>query len=215
MYINLKQVNKYLQRGDLELLCAIKQGDTEYLIETYWLDEKKRFEELDLITEVKTKKKGEHPYKALRLTEKAKKMLISMSFEGSCDEETETLGNWIINTYKNKAGGIVKNKIELKRRLQWYKTITGINGNFLALLIQCAMNDTYDPECGQSFYDYKKDNPRGILSNMGENLMWTPPNNFARKYTLVDSTLYRYYEDNEDYIKAVWFKNLNEDGTRK
>jgi len=215
MYINLQKVKKQLKRGDLELLCAIKQLDTDYLIEEYWFEAFERFKSLDFITEVKTKKKGEHPYKALRLTEKAKKLLISISYEGAVDDESENIGNWLIKVYLKKAGGIVKNKTELKRRIMWFKTVTGIKGNFLAVLIQCSLNDMYDSESEQSFYDFKKDNPRAILSNMAENLFWTAPNNYARNYTIADSPLYRYFEDNEEYVKEAWVKYLNEDGSRK
>ena len=77
------------------------------------------------------------------------------------------------------------------------------------------MQDTYDPECGQSFYDAKKYNPRLILSNLAENLFWMPQSHFDRHYTLDKSPLFTYYEDNQEYIKQVWNQLLDEDGSRK
>jgi hypothetical protein len=214
MYINLSVLGKSgLEYSDLVFLAAIKQMDKE-VIDKLTGDTFNRLEQLSLLTSIKGKK-GDNPIYNIRLSEKGKKLMTDLSFEGAVDDESEKIRDWVVSVYKNKNGGIVKNKTELGRRIHWFKTITDIRGNFLAVLIQCVMQDTYDPECGQSFYDAKKDNSRLILSNLAENLFWMPQSHFDRHYTLDKSPLFTYYEDNQDYIKQVWNQLLNEDGSRK
>lgn len=212
MYINLKQTQKYLIRGDLELLTAIKQVDTEYLNKELTETDLSRFEALEFIERVKTPKKGQTP---LRLTKKAKNYLNEISYEGSVDDETNVLADWLIGVYKNKPGGIVKNKTEFKRRLMWFKTITQISGNFLAVLLQAFISDTYNDKDGLTVREFMEQNPRGVLNNMLDILCWNPPNHFARNYTLADSPLYIYYENNQAYIEEMWAKTLDENGNRK
>lgn len=210
-YINLDLlIKKQISPEELVQLIAIKQRK-ENLIKEEFLG---RFEELGYTKYIKGKKSSKIS-ELVRLSPIGEKLLNDLSFAGAVDEETEKIADWIIGVYKNKEGGIVKNKTELKRRLQWFKETTQIKGNFLAVLIQLAMLDTYNPECGQSFYDAKKENPRLILSNMAENLLWMPASHFDRNYTLDKSPLYTYFEDNEQYVRQVWAQKLNEQGNIK
>lgn len=202
MYINLHKL-KHLHFGDIEILVALKQKETGLLIEYMTDDHLERFRNLGYLDEVKTKK-GEHIYASLRASKKLKDFLIECSYEGAADEESEKLANWIINVYKSKSGGIVKNKLEIKRRIHWFKTITGISGNRLAILMSCFIQDTYNEKDGESVKEFMDRNKRGVLSNMCDVICWNPPNHFARHYTLADSPLYRYYEDNTEYIEKVW-----------
>ena len=212
MYINLKLFKKSnLSAEQLIQLIAIKQKEQNYIKEEFL----GRFEELGLVSYVKQKNKSQKSSELVRLSDKASKLLNDLSFAGASDEETEKIASWIIGVYKNKEGGIVKNKTELKRRVQWFKEITQIKGNFLAVLIQLAMLDTYNPECGQSFYDAKKENPRLILSNMAENLLYMPQSHFDKHYTLDKSPLYSYFEDNEPYVRQIWAQKLDEEGNIK
>lgn len=214
MYINLSVLGKSgLEYSDLVFLAGIKQVDKEVL-EKLTGDVFNRLEGLSLLTSIKGKK-GDNPIYNVRLSDKGKKLMTDLSFEGAVDDESEKIRDWVVSVYKSKNGGIVKNKTELGRRIQWFKVITEIRGNFLAVLIQCVMQDTYDPECGQSFYDSKKYNPRLILSNLAENLFWMPQSHFDRHYTLDKSPLFTYYEDNQEYIKQVWNQLLDEGGIRK
>lgn len=215
MYLNFTPIRQSLQRGDLELLTAIKQVETDYLIKELTETDLERFKAINFISEVKLKKKGDHLYTTLRASDILKKLLISISFEGAPDEESKKIAEWIFSVFKNRSGGIIKNKTETVRRLFWFKTITKIEGNFLALLIQSFFNDTYDSNSGLSVKEFMEENKRGVLNQMCDNVFWQPPNHFARNYTLADSPLYRYYEDNEQFIKAVWETNLDTEGNRK
>lgn len=212
MFINLEKfVKSGLTAEELILLCYVKQEIPKYLednSELFGVVEGKGF-----ISFIKGKPKDSKYVKA-RLSDKGKKVLISLVTSSVSDEATAIQG-FVSKTYKRKNGGIVKNEKELGRRIQWFMDVTGIYRNYLSLLIRCAIMDTYDPDCGETFHEAKKSNPRLILSNMAENLFWTPENHFSKHYTLDTSPLYRYYIDNEEYIKQVWEANLNEDGTQK
>jgi len=215
MYLNFNPIEKNLQRGDLELLVALKQVETDYLLKELTESDLKRFKTLDFISEVKLKKKTDHVYTTLRASDILKKLLISISFEGAPDDESKKIGEWVFSVFKNRSGGIIKNKTETIRRIHWFKTVTTIQGNFLALLIQSYFSDTYDANSGLSVKEFMDANPRGVLNQMADNIAWSPPNHFARNYTLADSPLYRYYEDNEQYIKSMWEANLDEAGNKK
>ncbi len=215
MYINLHKTQKKLKRGQLELLVALKQVDIEYLLKELTEGDLSSFEALEFISRVKVKKKDEHPYTSLRLSPKGKEFLVGCSFEGAPDEQTEVIVNWLVGIYKKKSGGIVKNKKEIARRIHWFKTVTGITGNYLGILLSNFINDTYDSTTGDSVQEFMERNPRGVLSNMLDNVCWTPPNIMAKHYTLADSPLYTYYQDNEEYIKDLWEKLLDENGNKK
>jgi 5'-deoxynucleotidase YfbR-like HD superfamily hydrolase len=188
-------------------LCGIKQIEKEVL-EQVTGDIFLRLDGLGLLTSIKGSLK-ENPAYRIRLSDKGKKLLTDMSYEGSADEETEVLTNWLVQLYKSKSGGIVKNKTEIKRRIQWFKTITGVSGNKLATLLQCFINDTYNEQEGVSVKEFMENNPRGVLSNMLDNVCWQPTSLYDKHKTLDKSPLWQYFEDNKEYVEHVWkSKNL-------
>lgn len=208
MYINLSVLGKSgLEYSDLVFLAAIKQVDKE-ILEKLTGDTFNRLEGLSLLTSIKGKK-GDNPAYNIRLSEKGKKLMADLSFEGAVDDETEIIADWLINIYKSKSGGIVKNKTETKRRIQWFKTVTQIKGNKLAVLLQCFLQDTYNEQDGLTVKEFMERNPRGVLSNMLDNVCWQPTSLYDKHKTLDKSPLWQYYEDNMEYINKVWeSKNL-------
>jgi len=210
MYCNLTQYPKYLEPEDLFYLISLKQ----VMLLEIPLKSLERFNENGLTTHIKGKK-GQTDLEKLRLSEKGKKLLTTLSFTGAVDEESANIRDWLVNFYKSKKGGIVKNKVELGRRIHWWKNETQIKGNFLALLIKSAMNDMFDSENGQTVQEFMESNPRGILSNLAENLLWTPSSHFDKHYSLDKSPLYAYFEDNEEYIKKLWETYLFENGEKR
>ena len=208
MYINLSVLGKSgLEYSDLVFLAAINQTDKE-VIDKLTGGTFNRLEGLSLLTSIKGKK-GDNPAYNIRLSEKGKKLMTDLSFEGAVDEETEIIADWLINIYKSKSGGIVKNKTETKRRIQWFKTVTQIKGNKLAVLLQCFLQDTYNEQDGLTVKEFMERNPRGVLSNMLDNVCWQPTSLYDKHKTLDKSPLWQYYEDNMEYINKVWeSKNL-------
>lgn len=214
MYINLPLLESVNLTGeDLINLIASKQAEVSFL-EKMSEDSYNRLLTYGYIKHINAKNKKEHKFASVRLSDSGKKILVELSFEGVVDEETKVLAEWVKSVYKNKSGGIVKNAKELERRIHWFKTITNIKGNFLAILIQHAMQDTYNPDYGGSFAEYKNLNPRAILSNLAENLFWMPSSIMDKHKTLDKSPLYTYYEDNKDYIENIWKKTLDEEGNK-
>lgn len=208
MYINLELFrSKKLLPEDLYYLVGIKLKDIKVL-EELTTDAFTRFEEAGLLTFIKGKK-GDNPILNIRLSKKGVKLTNDLSYEGAVDEETSVLNNWLINIYKNKSGGIIKNKTENQRRIQWFKTITGISGNKLATLLSCFIQDTFNDSSGLTVREFMEQNPRGVLSNMLDNVCFSPTSVFDRHKTLDKSPLWQYYTDNQEYIEKIWkSKNL-------
>ena len=204
MYLNISVFTKSnLQFSDLVFLAAINQTETDWLIENLNEDVYNRFNELSLIKHIKQKSKKEHLYTSLRLSEQGKSLLVNLSYEGAVDSETEVIADWLINIYKAKSGGIVKNKTEIKRRIQWFKTVTQIKGNKLAVLLQSFLQDTYNEQDGLTVKEFMEQNSRGVLSNMLDNVCFKPTSVFDKHKTLDKSPLWQYYEENIEYINKV------------
>ena len=205
MYLNISVFTKSnLQFSDLVFLAAINQTETDWLIENLNEGVYSRFNELSLIKHIKQKSKKEHLYTSLRLSEQGKSLLVNLSYEGAVDSETDIIADWLINIYKAKSGGIVKNKTEIKRRIQWFKTVTQIKGNKLAVLLQSFLQDTYNEQDGLTVKEFMEQNPRGVLSNMLDNVCFNPTSVFDKHKTLDKSPLWQYYEENIEYINKVW-----------
>ena len=205
MYLNISVFTKSnLQFSDLVFLAAINQTETDWLIESLNEDVYNRFNELSLIKHIKQKSNKEHLYTSLRISEVGAKFLADISYEGAVDSETEVIADWLINIYKAKSGGIVKNKTEIKRRIQWFKTATQIKGNKLAVLLQSFLQDTYNEQDGLTVKEFMEQNSRGVLSNMLDNVCFNPTSVFDKHKTLDKSPLWQYYEENIEYINKVW-----------
>ena len=205
MYLNISVFTKSnLQFSDLVFLAAINQTETEWLIENLNEDVYRRFSAFSLIKHIKQKSKKEHLYTSLRLSEQGKSLLVNLSYEGAVDSETDIIADWLINIYKSKSGGIVKNKTEIKRRIHWFKTVTQIKGNKLAVLLQSFLQDTYNEQDGLTVKEFMEQNSRGVLSNMLDNVCFNPTSVFDKHKTLDKSPLWQYYEENIEYINKVW-----------
>ena len=205
MYLNISVFTKSnLQFSDLVFLAAINQTETDWLIENLNEDVYRRFSAFSLITHIKQKSKKEHLYTSLRISEVGAKFLADISYEGAVDSETEVIADWLINIYKAKSGGIVKNKTEIKRRIHWFKTVTQIKGNKLAVLLQSFLQDTYNEQDGLTVKEFMEQNSRGVLSNMLDNVCFNPTSVFDKHKTLDKSPLWQYYEENIEYINKVW-----------
>lgn len=201
MFINFEKLYKFQDKFKLEdlfYLLAVKQQDNEAI------NEYKTSNEYKLLEEGYTKnlKNGE-----LRLDKKGQKLLKDLGTSNAITEETEKLSEWLIQLYKGREDGIVKNKQQIKFKLQWFSDETGIYRNSLALLLQCFMNDCYTKESGLTIQEFKEKNPRMCMNNMLDNLFFKPESVFDKHYTLSKSPLYNYFEDNKEYVEQVWAKN--------
>lgn len=186
--------------------------DTTDMVATYLTDEFKKFlEENEYSKNLKNKKLND--IERIRLTKKGRKLLNDLQKRGSFEKEDEVIAEWIEGVYKKRDNYVKSNLTELKRRVQWFREETGINRNKLATLVQLFLNDTFiqDEDKREPFEkqyrEFKQENPRAVLSLKAENIMWTPPDRYAKYYQLEDSPLYQYYLENEEYVEKHW-KNL-------
>lgn len=203
MFINFEKFEKYGYTEEMIfLLCAIKNKALDYVKEKFETH-RELFESKDLIKYVKKTKASQELFELVRIDKKGEKLLKDLSSSVSVSEDVEVLGNWVINYYKKRKGGIVTNKTETLRRLQWFSDETGLVKNSLAVLIKCFINDTYSPESGLTIEQAKEENPRLQLSNEAGNIFWKPRDRFARHYNLDDSPLYAYYTDFKDIIQPL------------
>lgn len=206
MYINLKQLEKCgLDGNSIMILNIIKQnsnGAQEEFLKCLSVD-------WELIKDyVEFTKKGSTNESKARLNKKGKELLIKL-VTSSVDEDTEKIGDWIKKTYKSRPSGIVRNYKELLKRLQWWSDVTNIKQNELAILIKAFMANTYDPESGMTIEEAKKNNPFLVLSNVAENVFWSPKDVFAKHYSLDDSPLWQFYDDNIGFFAKEFDKLKN------
>lgn len=192
MYINLKNfLNSDLSEVQVFLLCAIKNKFVKYIemhLDTY----KEYFESEGLIKYIKGNK-NTPVYELVRLEKKAERLLKNLSSSLEISDDNRKLGDWVISYYKTRKGGIVKNKTETLRRLQWFSDETGLERNALALLLKMYIEDTYIGDI-KDFEEAKQINPRLHLSNEAGNIFWRPLNHLQKHYKLDESPLYEYYE---------------------
>jgi len=215
MYVNLE---RFLKSGlvpeDILYLTAIKQnaaGKNVQFLSTYLSDSKIiEYENAGYIKSVNGKK-TDSLYFLIRTTDKANKLLAALSFAAEYNEDDEKLVNWLIQTYKNR-GGISKNRQETLRRFSWFRKITGLEGNELANLVLCFINDTFVSENGQNFAqefgEFKSQNPRAQLSQMADNLAWKPESHQDKHYTLEKSPLWNYYQEHQVFVDGQYNKYL-------
>lgn len=208
MYIEFTKLKKYpLSPQDYFILSAIKNKAIEYLIRTVKEDDLRRFEELSLIKYVKSKSKQESTLDRVRIDKKGNEVLKDISTSGTISEDIVVLVDWLIKLYKGRSNGLLKNKAETLRRLQWFSDVTGIRKNKLALLLSSFAADSYCPDSGETFQEFKNNNPRALYHNLVDNIAWAPSNNFSQHYRLEESPLEKYREEHESYIENLWAKH--------
>jgi len=202
MFVNFSRLDKFLKEfkiEDLFFILAVKQQDQENIEEYYNLNSNQRLLESSYLKQIKN---GE-----LRLDKKGTEFLRDLGKSDKISDDTEKLCSWLVELYKDREDGIVKNKQEIRRRAQWYSDETGIFQNRLAVLLQCFMQDCYTKESGLTIQEFKEQNPRMCMNNMLDNLFYKPESMFDKHYTLSKSPLNNYLEDNQQYIEEIWRKN--------
>lgn len=197
-YINFKILDKFLKEfkiEDLFYILAVKQQDQENIEEYYNLNTNQKLLDLKYLKQLKN---GE-----LRLDKKGTEFLRDLGKSDTVSEDNKKIVEWFVKSYKER-GGFVKNKTECLRRCEWFSNQTGFFQNQLAILISLFTLDTYNQDSGLTVQEFMKENPRGVLSQLIDNLFYSPPNHFAKNYSLDHSPLWTYYENNKEYVEQVW-----------
>ena len=187
MYINLKVFQSSgLQFGDLVFLCAISQRDSEFLINNLTDDCFNRLEALSLLTNVKSKKKDEHPYISLRLSEKGKQLLSELE-EAEILEEDEKVLSWLCDQYL-KLDKTVGNKKRTARHIRDFRIKSGIEKNNLIRLCLDFLSDETNME----------------YNNVLEYAFYKAPTAFQTRFNLEDSRLYKHYIKHKERLDSTF-----------
>lgn len=187
MYINFKALQDiHLNVEDLVYLIAIKQRETDFLIESYWKESYDRLEGRSLIEYIKTTKKGQHPYTGLRLSSAGKKMLLALE-EAEVEEEDKKVFEWLKNHYKKLAKEI-GNGAKTQRHIRDFRIKSGIEKNNLIKLLLEFLNDEDNME-----YNHKL-----------EFLLYKAPTAFETRFNLEESRLYKYYIKRKEYFDSMF-----------
>lgn len=218
MYISFSKVLKKhgLTPQSFMLLQCIHQNkgqdNEEFIAMLYEDDSIIKFSEKGWIHQIKGKKTDSELAK-LRTTKKGRDLLINLQKDEDYEEQDKVLAEWIEGVYASRPNYIKSNKEELKRRLCWFRYETGIHKNELGSLLKIFIMNSYvdDPDdkrpFSERFREFKNDNPRAVISNKTENIIWTPPDRYSKYYSLEHSPLWNFYKDNEEYVEKMWQKN--------
>lgn len=197
MYINFSVFNSVeLQKSDLVFLAAIKQIETDFLQKNLTEDDYTRFKELSLIKHIKTKKKNEHPYISLRLSDKGTKFINTVFSEPVAGEDEEILFNWLSKYYleRNKEVG---NPNRVKKLLAWFSNETGIYKNNLIKLIVDFLKDEYVDEESRVL-EFILFYPKKFTTDKGKTVA------YEAKPDIYDSWLYKHYQKNKERIERTF-----------
>lgn len=167
MPLNYKKLQKSGLSNDELVYLLTLQGKTFIDFDFQNLLEK------ELVKEVKIKKTQER-YEGIRLSTKGTAFLVSI-FQEDEAEGLDELYTSLLNIYEmNGHSSKIGNKAELRRRLNWFLTVT----DFTVTDIETVVED----------YVRYIDNPTYLT--MLENLPWKPQNAFQSKKSLDYSKLY-------------------------
>lgn len=187
MYVNFKELRRLqMQAEDVVFLTAIKQKETEFLVETYWRDSEERLEALSLIEYIKTIKKGESRYAALRLSKKGKAVLEGLETP-PVEEEDKTVFEWLKKHYL-KMGKEIGNGAKTQRHIRDFRIKSGIEKNNLLKLCLTFLQDEENM----------------TYNNILEYAFYKAPTAFETRFNIEESRLYKYYLKREDYFKSIF-----------
>lgn len=192
MAINIKYLEKKgLEPLDLLILEILHQNSTEDMTGelVLYLDEKhmERFLALDLIGYVKAKKKDEHDFRRLRLSKKGKDIYRNARILDytEFDENLFAAVEKIYNSLEKPVG----NDIRVKQLLAWFRAETGYSRKQIFKAIRV-------------FIEIEQEKSGGKYIPSAENLIWKGSNLFATKWTLADSRLYQFIQENKKHLNA-------------
>lgn len=187
MYINLTVFSKSgLEFSDLVFLAALAQKESEFLINNLTDDCFKRLEALSLLTNVKSKKKDEHPYISLRLSEAGKQLLSDLE-EAEVEEQDSKVLDWMCDEYIRQ-GKTVGNRKRTARHIRDFRIKSGIEKTNLIRLCLDFLSD-------ETTMDY---------NNVLEYAFYKPMTAFQTRFQLEDSRLYKHYIKHKDRLDKTF-----------
>lgn len=196
-YINVSLLkSRNLSLHEFAILCLLRQNKFENnldILETELnTDVLKKFEDLNLIEQVKRKNKAQNEIELIRTSKKGSEWIEDISTAELC-EDTLKIYNWIENIYLS-TNREIGNKKKTKQFISQFSKESGITRNHLAYLIQSFINTDSEFEWSKKLQ---------FLFFKGDSL-------FSVRFDLSASRLYQYYQKRRDYFEQEFLKIKND-----
>lgn len=188
-------INYLMEKGlsyyDFTLLQLLAQNTDPKIYEEliiHMRDENlTRLHALDLIAMVKLKRKTDHDYTRMRLSKKGKEVFRNAQII-DYTEADEKLEEALAAMY-GKLNKPVGNDVKVKQMIAWFRTETQYSRKMLYFAVQYFLGKHEDE--GKVKY----------IPSL-ENLLWKSSNVFAAKWSLADSRLYQFINENKADLNA-------------
>jgi hypothetical protein len=196
-YINTKLLkSRNLSLNEFAVLSLLRQNKFENnvdILETELnTDVLKKFEDLNLIEQVKRKNKAQNELELIRTTKKANEWLDDIGTADIIEDDTR-LFDWLESVYKSM-GKETGNKRKCKNYIAQFRVNSGICRNHLVFLCKTFIDD-------ESQMDF---------SNKLEFLFFKGANLFSVKFDINQSRLFQYYERQKEFFDNEFSKINNE-----
>ena len=196
-YINVNLLkSRNLSLHEFAVLCLLRQNKFENNLDILELelntDVLKKFEDLNLIEQVKRKNKAQNEIELIRTSKKGNEWIDDINTVEVC-EDTLKIYNWIENIYLG-TNREIGNKKKTKQFIAQFSKESGITRNHLAFLIQSFINTDSEFEWSKKLQ---------FLFFKGDSL-------FSVRFDLSASRLYQFYQKNENYFMEQFAKIKND-----
>lgn len=197
MYINTNLLkSRNLSLPEFAVLCLLRQNKFENnldILETELnIDVLKKFEDLNLIEQVKRKNKAQNELELIRTSKKGNEWIDDINTAEIC-EDTLKIYNWIESIYLS-TNREIGNKKKTKQFIAQFSKESGITKNHFAFLIQSFINTDSEFEWSKKLQ---------FLFFKGDSL-------FSVHFDLSASRLYQFYQKNENYFAEQFLKIKND-----
>lgn len=187
MYINTKLLkSRNLSLNEFAVLSLLRQNKFENNVDLLEkecnIDVLKKFEDLNLIEQVKRKNNAQNELELIRTTKKGNEWLDDIGTAEVCEDSLK-IYNWIAEIYK-QSGKDLGNQKKTKQFVAQFSKESTIQKNSLAFLIQSFVND-------ESHFDWSK-----VL----QYLFFKGDSVFSVRFDLHSSKLYQYYLKNKEFF---------------
>ena len=188
-------INYLMQKGlsyhDFTNLQLIAQNTEpkmyEEIIINMTAEDLTRLHALDMLSLIKLKRKADHDYTRLRLSKKGKEAFRNAQIVDYTKED-ELLLEHLTGLYK-KMDKTVGNEVKVKQMIAWFRTEADFTRKHIYIAIKFFLTK------------HQEEDKTKYIPSL-ENLMWKSSNVFATKWSLADSRLYQFIQENKKELNG-------------
>ena len=188
-------INYLMQKGlsyhDFTNLQLIAQNTDPHMYEEIILnmtdEDLTRLHALDMLSLIKLKKKADHDFTRLRLSKKGKETFRNAQIVDYTIED-EKLQEHIVTLY-NRLEKAIGNDVRVKQLLAWFRTETQYSRKLIYIAIKYFLSK------------HEEEKKTKYIPSL-ENLLWKPNNVFTTKWSLADSRLYQFIQENKKELNG-------------